>query len=207
MSEKITCTVVGADFARAVLAVERSAAQDDSRPVLAGIRMEIAGDRMTLVAADGFRLAIASLACTCGDEAANEANVIVRHEPLVSFAKRAKKAPTVTISPAAGGMWCFRNDKTRDAAIIPAIDGQYPDWRMLANDLAGGELQALATFNARFLAEAAATAPPDTLLTIQRKPNGKIDSPGVLVIRDGNAEIARHIIMPMLTHAEHEAAS
>jgi DNA polymerase III sliding clamp (beta) subunit (PCNA family) len=45
-----TLTIAAAELRRITLAVEKSAAKDDSRPVLAGIQATITGDRLTLAA-------------------------------------------------------------------------------------------------------------------------------------------------------------
>lgn len=212
VTDKVTLSVAGADFARAVLAVEKSVARDDCRPVLAGIQLEIAppdteldANRLTLVATDGFRLSYAQIPCSWepGEPVGlRKHGIIIPAKPLVAFARKAKAAPVITIEPAPGDMWCFRNEKTKEASIIPAIDGTYPDWRKIASDVAGGDLENLITLNARYLAEAAATAPPDTMLTIQRKAGEKKNAPGIVTIREGNQiEVARHIIMPMVIGA------
>jgi DNA polymerase-3 subunit beta len=50
---------IGADGLReAISRVAMAAATDESRPVLTGISMEFEGERLTLAAADGFRLAV-----------------------------------------------------------------------------------------------------------------------------------------------------
>ena len=46
------------EISRAINHVAFAAATDDSRPVLAGIKVEISGEDYTLAAADGFRLAV-----------------------------------------------------------------------------------------------------------------------------------------------------
>jgi len=46
---------------RAIERVEFAAASDDSRPVLTGVHMKSDGPRLTLAAADGFRLAVADI--------------------------------------------------------------------------------------------------------------------------------------------------
>jgi DNA polymerase-3 subunit beta len=45
-------------FRSAIAQVVFAAATEDSRPILTGVKMECEGDRMTLAAADGFRLAV-----------------------------------------------------------------------------------------------------------------------------------------------------
>ena len=51
-------TVPAADFHETIDMVAFAAAQDESRPVLAGVSMTFDEDRLTLAAADGFRLAV-----------------------------------------------------------------------------------------------------------------------------------------------------
>jgi DNA polymerase-3 subunit beta len=46
---------------RAIERVEFAAATDDSRPVLTGVHMKTEGSRLTMAAADGFRLAVADI--------------------------------------------------------------------------------------------------------------------------------------------------
>ncbi len=50
----------GGDIRRAIGQTAFAAATEESRPVLAGIKVEVEGDRLTLAAADGFRLAVHS---------------------------------------------------------------------------------------------------------------------------------------------------
>ena len=53
---------VGSDeFAAAVASVAVAAGRDDTLPVLTGVRVEIDGDRMTMVATDRYRLAVREL--------------------------------------------------------------------------------------------------------------------------------------------------
>ena len=95
-----TLTIDAAELRRLTLAVEKSAAKDDSRPVLAGISATIAGDRLTLAAADGFRL---STAYATLDDAAPDASAILERAGLLAFAKslKPKTAPRAAIDVAA----------------------------------------------------------------------------------------------------------
>src|SRR5829696_6232199 len=96
----MTLTVDAAELRRIALAVEKSAAKDDSRPVLAGIHASVKGNRLTLAAADGFRLstAYATLDASAGTHAA-----IIERAGLLAFAKslKPKDAPVATIDTAA----------------------------------------------------------------------------------------------------------
>ena len=54
----VTVTIEAAELRQAIDHVVFAAAKQDSRPVLMGIKVELGGDRFTLAAADGFRLAV-----------------------------------------------------------------------------------------------------------------------------------------------------
>ena len=56
--EAVTIEIEPGQFREMVTQVELAAAADDSRPVLAGVLTRVEGDRITLAAADGFRLAV-----------------------------------------------------------------------------------------------------------------------------------------------------
>ena len=54
--DAVPLVIGGQELAAAINAVEKCAAKDDSRPVLAGINIKADGDRLILAAADGFKL-------------------------------------------------------------------------------------------------------------------------------------------------------
>lgn len=54
-------TVEAPMLRKAIERVEFAAASDESRPVLTGVHMKASSDRLTLAAADGFRLAVADI--------------------------------------------------------------------------------------------------------------------------------------------------
>jgi DNA polymerase-3 subunit beta len=54
-------TVAGSEFGQAVAQVTVAASRDDTRPVLTGVKCEIEGERLTLIATDRYRLAVRSL--------------------------------------------------------------------------------------------------------------------------------------------------
>ena len=59
--EGISTSVSAQDLRAAISQVSFSAATEEARPVLTGVQCEFEGDRLTLVAADGFRLAVRRL--------------------------------------------------------------------------------------------------------------------------------------------------
>lgn len=58
VKEGITALISQKGLEKAISQVAFAAATDESRPILTGIRMELDGERFTLAAADGFRLAV-----------------------------------------------------------------------------------------------------------------------------------------------------
>ena len=61
LGEGVTTSINGDALAAAIRQVALAAAADDTRPVLAGVNVEIEGTQMTLAAADGYRLAVRTL--------------------------------------------------------------------------------------------------------------------------------------------------
>jgi DNA polymerase-3 subunit beta len=58
INDGITTTIEPASFREGITQVAFAAATEESRPVLTGINTEFDGDQLSLVAADGFRLAV-----------------------------------------------------------------------------------------------------------------------------------------------------
>ena len=58
VDEGVGVTVASQNLRHAINQVVFAAATEDSRPVLTGVNVELEGDRFTLAAADGFRLAV-----------------------------------------------------------------------------------------------------------------------------------------------------
>ena len=58
VEEGVSARVGSQDFKTAISRVVFAAAMDESRPVLTGVEAKLSGDRFTLAAADGFRLAV-----------------------------------------------------------------------------------------------------------------------------------------------------
>ncbi|MCS7206564.1 MAG: DNA polymerase III subunit beta [Dehalococcoidia bacterium] len=58
VKEATTARISHKALGKAISQVAFAAATDESRPILTGIRLELEGDRFTMAAADGFRLAV-----------------------------------------------------------------------------------------------------------------------------------------------------
>lgn len=120
-------------FAAAVGQVAIAAGRDDTLPVLTGVRIEIAGEKITLASTDRYRLAVRELAWRPEDpEVAGTALIPAR---TLADASKALAAAGAEISVAIGsgpsgealaGFSCgARHSTTR------LIDGQFPDYRRL----------------------------------------------------------------------------
>ena len=96
-------TVVGAEFAAAVGQVAIAAGRDDTLPMLTGVRLEIAGDKLTLAATDRYRLAVRELSWSPGDPNAADAQVLVPARTLADAAKSLAHTEALTIALSGGG--------------------------------------------------------------------------------------------------------
>jgi DNA polymerase III subunit beta len=97
-----TGTVPSETFAHAVAQAVTAAGRDDMLPVLTGVRIEIEGDTIALLATDRFRLAQRELTWTPGQPDASMA-ALVPAKVLGDTAKSLTAGPEVTIALSATG--------------------------------------------------------------------------------------------------------
>src|SRR5919198_1718230 len=97
-----TLTMAASVLKEAISQVVFAAAPDDTRPVLAGVLVRMAAGSLTLAAADGFRLAVRTVALP---DAAPDLQMIVPARTLSEVARLlpADEGEEVTISTAPGG--------------------------------------------------------------------------------------------------------
>jgi DNA polymerase III subunit beta len=114
----------------AIQQVAFAAAPDDSRPVLAGVLMLVKEGKLTLAAADGFRLAVRRV--DLGDADAPELTMIVPARTLTEVARLlpgdAEEQVQVAATP-------DRNQilfKSQQAEVVSRlIEGQFPDYNRI----------------------------------------------------------------------------
>ncbi|MEQ6900889.1 DNA polymerase III subunit beta [Nocardioides sp. YIM 152588] len=94
--------VKSADFAHAVAQAVTAAGRDDMLPVLTGVRLEIEGDTIALLATDRFRLAQRELGWTPGTPDASLA-ALVPAKVLADTAKALTAGEEITIALSASG--------------------------------------------------------------------------------------------------------
>lgn len=105
----------------AVRSVAHAVAPDDSRPVLAGINLRVAGGMLTLAAADGFRLAVRTLEVDAPD-----LNVIAQGKTLAKAAGMLDKATSARLIVDANESTLLVDSEVGCWAIR-LIEGQFPD--------------------------------------------------------------------------------
>jgi DNA polymerase-3 subunit beta len=97
-----TGSVASDVFARAVTQAVTAAGRDDMLPVLTGVRIEIAGEHLSLLATDRFRLSLRELLWDPGATDA-EANALVPARVLADTAKSLTSGSSVTIALSRSG--------------------------------------------------------------------------------------------------------
>ena len=117
------------DFKEMIHQVAFSASTDEARPVLMGVLVTVDGDKITMAAADGFRLSVRS--ATLSAAAQQPVNIIVPARALNELARIASDGEE-TISmvvPKGRGQVVFR---VKDAELVSQlIDGTFPDYQQI----------------------------------------------------------------------------
>ena len=109
--------------------VEFAAASDDSRPVLAGVLIRLEEDRITMAAADGFRLAVREGQLTL--PVLDRLDVIVPARALRELARvigDRTEPVELTITPNRGQLVVHTGDTEFYSRLI---DGTFPDFRQI----------------------------------------------------------------------------
>jgi DNA polymerase III subunit beta len=132
-----TGTVSSELFAQAVAQAVTAAGRDDMLPVLTGVRIEIVGDQISLLATDRFRLSLRELGWDPLASTDAEAHALVPARVLADTAKSLTAGSTVTIALSGSGSGDgiigfegevsggFRRTTTR------LLDGEFPRVRTL----------------------------------------------------------------------------
>jgi DNA polymerase-3 subunit beta len=122
-----TGTIAGDVFTQAVAQVSIAADRGDTLPILTGVRVEIEGDKVTLLATDRYRLAMREL--TWNPEATDASHVaLVPARTLSDTAKALGAAGSVEIAlgSSAGGDGLIGFEAGQRRATTRLLDGEYP---------------------------------------------------------------------------------
>jgi DNA polymerase-3 subunit beta len=125
LTEAETFTVDREALLETIGRVARAASRDEARPVLTGVLVQFAGDKLVMAATDSYRLAVKETAL---DPAAPELEAIVPSRALQELARIPGEGDEIAIGVqenqvlfSTGGVWLT----TR------RIDGQFPNYRQL----------------------------------------------------------------------------
>lgn len=158
--EPVTYEMDGPAFKRLVERAASSAAKDDARPVLAGIKVAVESmlqdaPTITMVAADGYRLI--ETHADVKASAQDEFHAILNQADLRAVAKTCGKASLVTITPGRElEPWIFAVAPGPTFHVRP-VDGTFPDHTKITGSPHPAKF--LFAFNPTLLREVLAHAP------------------------------------------------
>ena len=117
-----------ADFKEMVQRVAFAASSDEARPVLMGVLMEVSGDQIVMVSADGFRLSVAKAKLSSPVE--KPINAIIPARALSELARIAGDGDVISmVVPEGRGQVVFR---VKDAELVSQlIEGSFPDYEQI----------------------------------------------------------------------------
>ncbi len=120
-------SIDGQLFTQAVNQVSIAADRGDTLPILTGVRVEIEGDKMTLLATDRYRLAMRELTWNPTDSAASHI-VLVPARTLADTARSlgASGSIEVALGSAAGGDGLVGFEAGSRRTTTRLLDGEYP---------------------------------------------------------------------------------
>lgn len=117
------------DFREMIHQVAFAASSDEARPVLMGVLIQVEGDKLTMAAADGFRLSVRKAVLSTPSPA--PVSAIVPAQALKELARVAtdSEEPIYMVLPKGRGQVVFR---VKDVEVISQlIDGTFPDYQQI----------------------------------------------------------------------------
>jgi DNA polymerase-3 subunit beta len=118
-----------ADFREMIQQVAFAASADEARPVLMGVLLQVDKDKLTMAAADGFRLSVRK--ANLSSPAPATLNAIIPARCLIELARVASdgEAPLYMVLPKGRGQVVFR---VKDIEVTSQlIDGTFPDYQQI----------------------------------------------------------------------------
>ena len=126
---ELSGVITGDEFAHAVGQVNIAASKDDTLPILTGVRMEIEGEKITLLATDRYRLAMRELTWRPSDPTISTA-ALIKAKTLNDIAKTLGASGDVNVALADNAeLVGFESGGRRTTSLL--IDGEYPKIRSL----------------------------------------------------------------------------
>lgn len=128
----ISGTVDGEAFAQAVSQVIIASSRDDTLPILTGVKMEIEGDLITLLATDRYRLALREIRWSPSDPSIST-GALVKAKTLSEVAKTLGGSGNINIALSSNSeLIGFESGGRRTTSLL--VDGDYPKIRSLFPD-------------------------------------------------------------------------
>jgi DNA polymerase-3 subunit beta len=118
-----------ADFKEMIQQVAFAASTDEARPVLMGVLLHVEKDKLTMAAADGFRLSVRK--AVLSNPVPQTLNLIIPARALNELARVAgdTEEPIYMVSPKNRGQVLFR---VKDVEVVSQlIDGTFPDYQQI----------------------------------------------------------------------------
>lgn len=126
---EVTGSIDGDSFARAIAQVTMAAGRDETLPLLTGVRVEIEGDTVTMLATDRYRLAMREVSWSPASPGVSRV-ALVRARTLSDVAKNLSSAGSVELALAEGGdIVGFEAGGRRTTSLL--LEGDYPPVRRL----------------------------------------------------------------------------
>jgi DNA polymerase-3 subunit beta len=117
------------DFREMIHQVAFAASSDEARPVLMGVLVQVDKDKLTMAAADGFRLSVRKAVLSTASSA--PVSAIVPAQALKELARVAtdSEEPIYMVLPKGRGQVVFR---VKDVEVVSQlIDGTFPDYQQI----------------------------------------------------------------------------
>jgi DNA polymerase-3 subunit beta len=117
------------DFREMIHQVAFAASSDEARPVLMGVLVQVDKDKLTMAAADGFRLSVRK--AVLSTPSAAPVSAIVPSQALKELARVATdgEEPIYMVMPKGRGQVVFR---VKDVEVVSQlIDGTFPDYQQI----------------------------------------------------------------------------
>ena len=179
---EVSGTVDGEAFAQAVSQVIIASSKDDTLPVLTGVKMEIEGDLITLLATDRYRLALREVRWNPSTPNISAA-ALIKAKTLSEVAKTLGSSGNINIALSDNSeLIGFESGGRRTTSLL--VDGDYPKIRSLFPD----STPIYATVETHALAEAVRRV---SLVAERNTPVRLIFTDGQLTLDAGTGEDAQ----------------
>ncbi|MBO5773398.1 MAG: DNA polymerase III subunit beta [Clostridia bacterium] len=127
VSDEVFFKVKEGDLKEAIDAISYCVAQDDNRPILKGILLDLAGETLTTVALDGYRLGYAK--CEVVDSSKGEYKIIIPGKTLAEISKILEEGDKIIKVTMQKNIVLF--DLGNTIITTRLIDGDYIDYKKL----------------------------------------------------------------------------